>query len=53
METEIIKKCQEEMYKALEEVAQYTIDGQKMFVNKHDIKVWIKALENITSHPKR
>lgn len=39
---EIIKKCQSEMYEALEEVAQY----EKSLVNKHDIKVWIHNLPN-------
>jgi rRNA maturation endonuclease Nob1 len=38
----VVEKCQEEMYEALEEVAQYEGD----LVNKHDIKVWIKALKN-------
>ena len=44
----VVEACQKEMYEALEEVAQYTIDGNKMFVNKNDIKVWIKALSHLS-----
>lgn len=45
-EERIVEKCQKEMYKSLEEVCQYKINGQQMFVNKNDVKVWIKSLEN-------
>ena len=41
---ELRGECQKEMYKALEEVAQYSNDYCKSLVNKADIKVWIHSL---------
>lgn len=45
--SDTIKECQKEMYKALEEVAQYGSKDPIMLVNKADLKVWIHALTNI------
>jgi hypothetical protein len=47
--TELIQK---EMYKSLDEVAQYKNDQCKTLVNKEDIKVWIHNLSDLSTNQK-
>ena len=47
--TELIQK---EMYKSLDEVAQYKNDQCKTLVNKEDLRVWIYNLSDLSTNQK-